>query len=219
MSLTHETNEILGEGLYMKYERFIHRTESKIGTMIGTDVAMYAIRRNLYCPVPENAILDDFIIALKVVANGYRVVYNDHAIGREDAAGSVEKEFIRKVRIFAGGFQSIPFLMKKPSPFRFPVVAFQFMFHKLFRWLSPVFMIGLFVSNLFLLHNSLYLSLFALQCMMYAIAMIGYLNSSLRNNSLIYFPMYFCAINLAALLGLINYYTGRQGVRWECARK
>jgi len=212
------SKEILGEGLYMKYERYIHEAESKIKTMIGTDGGMYAIRKTLYKPLAPKTILDDFVIAMQVVAESYSIVYEDKAIGYEEASAAMEDEFKRKVRIFAGGFQSLWTLQDILNPFKHPVVTFQFLSHKLFRWLSPIFMLGLLIANLFLLNQLFYLVLFISQVIFYSLALIGLYFPKARRSSFVYFPLYFSAVNLAALFGLFRYLSGRQKVTWERAR-
>lgn len=209
------STEPLGEGIYMRYERFIHQNESRFYTMIGTDGAMYAIRRELSSPLPEDAIVDDFIIAMSVLKKNYRIVYEPKAIGFEEAASSVGQEFKRKVRMIAGGFQAIGILGTVLNPFLHPIVFFQFISHKLLRWLAPIFMLALFVTNVLLLFRHFYqLSLLA-QLIFYSLAMIGAIQESIRKRALFYFPYYFCALNLAAAIGLRRFLTGNQPVKWE----
>jgi cellulose synthase/poly-beta-1,6-N-acetylglucosamine synthase-like glycosyltransferase len=210
-----ESKEPIGEGAYMKYERFIHQNESRFNTMIGTDGAMYAIRRELFKPLPEDAIVDDFIIAMRVLEKGYRIVYEPKAIGYEEAASSVNQEFKRKVRMIAGGFQAVGILGSVLNPFLDPIVFFQFVSHKLLRWLAPIFMLVVFVTNLFLLTNRLYQLILFTQLVFYSIAIIAALQENLRKSALFYFPYYFCSLNLAATIGLKRFLTGKQTVRWE----
>ncbi len=207
--------ELLGEGAYMKYERFIHQGESRFHTMIGTDGAMYAIRRELFKPLPEDAIVDDFIIAMRVLEKNYRIVYEPEAIGYEEAASSVSQEFKRKVRMIAGGFQSMNVLKDVLYPWRDVRTSFQFLSHKLLRWLSPIFMMGLFISNLLLLSSFLYQITLILQVSFYASAMGAVFMESLRNKAVFYFPYYFCSLNLAAGIGLKRFILRQQTVNWE----
>ena len=210
-----ESEEPLGEGAYMKYERFIHQNESRFHTMIGTDGAMYAIRSELFKPLPEDAIVDDFIIAMRVLKNNYRIVYEPKAVGYEEAASSVGQEFKRKVRMIAGGFQAIGTLRNVLNPLSHPFVFFQFISHKLLRWLTPIFMITFFLSNIFLIAAFFYRVIFGLQLIFYALALASTFLEPLRKKVLFYFPYYFCGLNLAAAIGLKRFITGNQPVNWE----
>lgn len=212
------SQEVQGEGLYMRYERFIHKCESRIKTMIGTDGAMYAIRRELYSPLPSLAIIDDFIIAMRVAGQGYRVIYADNALAYEESASSVENEFKRKVRIFAGGYQATLILRSILNPFKNPFVVFGFFSHKLLRWLSPFFVFGMLLSNLILLNNLFYICTFVFQGFFYGLALFGYLYPKNRTISVVYFPLYFSIINIAALFGFFRFIFGLQRVTWERAR-
>ena len=209
------STEPLGEGAYMKYERFIHQNESRFHTMIGTDGAMYAIRSELFKPLPEDAIVDDFIIAMRVLEKDYRIVYEPKAVGYEEAASSVGQEFKRKVRMIAGGFQAIGTLRNVLNPLSHPFVFFQFISHKLLRWLTPIFMITCFLSNIFLIAAFLYRVIFGLQLIFYALALTSTFLEPLRKKVLFYFPYYFCGLNLAAAIGLKRFITGDQPVNWE----
>jgi biofilm PGA synthesis N-glycosyltransferase PgaC len=207
--------EPLGEGLYMKYERFIHQNESRFHTMIGTDGAMYAIRRELFKPLPEDTVVDDFVIAMSVLENNYRIVYESKAIGYEEAASSVGQEFKRKVRMIAGGFQAIGILGPVLNPLLHPIIFFQFVSHKLLRWLAPVFMLALLITNPFLLFSHIYQSTLFAQLLFYALAVIAAFKESVRKRALFYFPYYFCSLNLAAAIGLRRFLKGNQPVMWE----
>jgi len=210
-----ESTEPLGEGAYMRYERFIHENESRFNTMIGTDGAMYAIRRELFKPLPKDAIVDDFIIAMRVLENNLRIVYETGAVGHEEAASSVGQEFKRKVRMVAGGFQSLRILKSVLNPLRRPVVLFQFLSHKFLRWVGPAFMVMLLLTNLSLLGNVFYRIIFALQLAFYASALVAAFWKSPRERVLFYFPYYFCGLNLAAGIGMKRYLMGQQNVKWE----
>ena len=210
-----DSKEPIGEGAYMKYERFIHQNESRFNTMIGTDGAMYAIRRELFKPIPEDAIVDDFVIAMRVIEKGLRIVYEPKAIGYEYAASSVGQEFKRKVRMIAGGFQSLGILKSALNPMNHPIVFFQFVSHKFLRWLGPIFMVMLFLANLSLLTGTFYQITLALQLTFYAFALAATFWESLRERVLFYFPYYFCSLNLAASIGMKRFLFAQQSVKWE----
>jgi poly-beta-1,6-N-acetyl-D-glucosamine synthase len=209
------SKEPIGEGAYMKYERFIHQNESRFNTMIGTDGAMYAIRRELFEQLPEDSIVDDFIIAMRVLEKGFRIVYEPKAIGYEEAASSVGQEFKRKVRMIAGGFQSLNILKSVLNPMNHPIVFFQFVSHKFLRWVGSIFMVMLFLANLSLLTGTFYQITLALQLTFYACALAATFWKPLRERVLFYFPYYFCSLNLAASIGMKRFLFGQQSVKWE----
>ena len=156
-----------------------------------------------------------FIIAMRVLEKNYRIVYEPKAIGYEEAASSVGQEFKRKVRMIAGGFQSLGILKSVLNPLSHPIVFFQFVSHKFLRWLGPIFMVALFIANLLLLSSVFYQITFALQLAFYASALAATFWKSLGERALFYFPYYFCSLNLAASIGMKRFLFGQQTVKWE----
>ena len=141
------------DGLYWKYETFLKRCEGRLGALLGANGAIYAIRRELYVPIPAETIIDDFVIPLLAkLRSGCAIVYDCDAVAREETPPDVSSEFHRRARIGAGGFQSIALLWRLLDPRR-GWVAFTFLSHKVLRWLCPFFLIGLLASNLFLLER------------------------------------------------------------------
>lgn len=210
-----EQNEIVGEGLYMKFENMTYKAEAALWSMVGVDGALFALRRELFAFLHPETILDDFSLSMNAPLNGKRIVYEEDAVAVEDIAASVTNEFKRKSRIVAGGFQYIQRL--KGRIFNLgPFVFLAFLSHKLMRWLSPIFLIGVFISSVLLIP---YLPFFKwitfLQIGFYLIAFTAYSKASLRNSFLFYMPYYFSAINIAALNGLARFILRKQKISWE----
>ena len=135
------------DGLYWKYETFLKRCEGRLGALLGANGAIYAIRRELYVPIPPETIIDDFVIPLLAkLRSGCAIVYDCDAVAREETPPDVASEFHRRARIGAGGFQSIGLLWPLLDPRR-GWVAFTFLSHKVLRWLCPFFLIGLLASQ------------------------------------------------------------------------
>jgi poly-beta-1,6-N-acetyl-D-glucosamine synthase len=231
-----EPDTIQGEGLYSRYEQYLQRQESKLGTMVAIDGAMFAIRRRLFTPIPVDTIVDDFYLALNCIYHRNRIVFTPNAIGSEEAAISIAQEVKRKIRMIAGGFQTLFRCKWLLNPVRNPLVAFEFISHKLLRWLLPFFLIILFTSNAWILLTILrspitksfiqyfITLLFIGQLLFYGAALVGSVmnsNSGIRashsksSRRLIYFATYFCAVNWAALAGLFRYLTHQQKVTWD----
>jgi poly-beta-1,6-N-acetyl-D-glucosamine synthase len=223
-----------GEGLYSRYEQYLQLQESKLSTMVAIDGAMFAIRHWLFTPIPVDTIVDDFYLALNCIHHRYRIIFAPAAIGSEETASSIAQEVKRKIRMIAGGFQTLFRCKWLLNPMRNPLVAFEFISHKLLRWLLPFFMITLFMSNAWILLAVLLSSipksfiqyfialLFIGQLLFYGAALIGSFsnsNSGIRSQKssrrLIYFATYFCAVNWAALAGLYRYLAHQQKVTWD----
>ncbi len=214
-----------GEGLYWKYESWIKRFDFKFNTTLGAAGELFAVRRELYQPVEADTVLDDFIISLRIAASGYIVAYEPKAIAREYPSFSVREEMKRKVRIAAGGFQSLGRLKQIMNPFRSPRLAFQFFSHKFFRWLvCPLALIAIIpVHVLIIIKNpsdQLFIGLAIAHLLVYFLAITGWMieKKQLRQ-SWLYLPYYFISTNYAQIKGLLRYLRKTQSVNWERARR
>lgn len=208
------------ENLYWRYELALKRMETKIGSLVGGDGAIYAIRKKLFRPMRAED-LSDFVNPLQIVAQGYRNVYEPEAISFEGGAESFDKEFRRKVRIVNRAWRGLWRVKQVLNPFRFGFYTLQVISHKLLRWLIPVFMAGAFFANIFLLkHGKFYQALLASQITFYAFAAVGWLESPRPSLSrLFYVPYYFCLVNYASLLGIISNYRGQKFAVWNTVRE
>jgi poly-beta-1,6-N-acetyl-D-glucosamine synthase len=207
--------EPLGEGLYMQYERWLFAHESRGLTMVGADGALFSLRRELFAPLPIDTITDDFALALAVVAQGRRVVYEPAAHSVEIVVPDVQAEFRRKIRMIAGGYQTLWRVRKQIHPFTRPAVAWQLLSHKLLRWLVPAFLFAAFASALAARDNAMMAVALGAQSVFYGLALCGWLSQTLRRWMPVYVPYYFCAVNMAAAFGLWRYLLGRQSVTWQ----
>jgi cellulose synthase/poly-beta-1,6-N-acetylglucosamine synthase-like glycosyltransferase len=205
-----------GEGLYWRYESFLKRLDSSVSTALGATGEIFAIRRDRFEPLPVDAVIEDFVLSMRYVMQGLRVVYEPAAVSWEDASPSFGEEFKRKVRIIAGGWQSVVWLWPLLSP-RYGLVAFQYVSHRVLRWMVVPFLLPFaFLANLMLAGEPLYALMLALQVSLYGAAAIGYhLQQRGIRWKLFYIPFYFVFLNVAAVLGAYRYLTGRQPVTWE----
>jgi len=205
-----------GEGLYWRYESFLKRLDSSVSSALGATGEIFAIRRERFEPLPPDAVIEDFVLSMRYVMQGMRVVYEPAAISWEDASPSFREEFKRKVRIIAGGWQSVIWLRQLLSP-RYGLVAFQYLSHRVLRWMVVPFLLPLaFLANVMLAGDPFYALLLAVQVLLYGAAVIGY---HLQQRDIrwkpFYIPFYFVFLNVAALMGAYRYLTGRQPVTWE----
>jgi poly-beta-1,6-N-acetyl-D-glucosamine synthase len=210
-----ESLEPLGEGLYMQYERWLYEAESRALTLVGADGALFSVRRALFAPLPADTITDDFALALRVVAQDRRVVYEPAATGIELVVPDVRAEFRRKIRMIAGGYQTLWRYRGQLNFLARPTVAWQLLSHKLLRWLVPVFLLVALASACAARQHPMMALALAIQVVFYGLALCGWVSESLRRWMPVYVPYYFCAVNMAAVIGLWRYLLGRQSVIWH----
>ena len=205
-----------GDGLYWKYETFLKRCEGNVGALLGSNGAIYAIRRELYQPIPWGTIVDDFVIPLLArLRTNCRIVYDYEAVAREETAEDVRAEFHRRARIGAGGFQSIVLLWRLLNP-KHGWIAFSFFSHKMLRWLCPFFLLGSLVASLLLWHRPLYRLLLITQAGFYAASLVVTVAPPrLRIPRLLRFASMFSSMNAALLAGFWRWAMGRQGSMWR----
>lgn len=195
-----------GIGLYWRYEKFIRRCESDIGSMLGATGAMYAIRKELFCRLPEDLVLDDVYIPLKIVQKGYRAVFEPEARIYDRVTTNAKEEFSRKARTLAGNFQIFRYLSGLFNPIKSPV-AWQLFSHKFLRLIAPFLLAAVFISNIFILGSFIYRFIFIGQVIFYTLALFG-----------VSVPYMFCVMNQAAVAGLYRFLKGSQDVLWEKAK-
>ena len=207
-----------GEGAYWRYEAYLKRLDSNLNTAIGAIGELFAIRRDLYRPMDEDLLIEDFVVTMQLVAAGWRVVYEPRAITWENVAPSLAGEWRRRVRMAAGGFQAIGRLKGMLNPMR-GFAAFQYISHKVLRWLSPFFMIAAFGANLGLLEQPFYQWTMLAQVVFYSLAALGFVLAQLNLRFWpVQIPFYFCFANATSLAGFWRWVTKSQPVTWVKAR-
>ena len=207
---TEHTQLGVQEDLYWKYETFLKRQESRVGSILGCHGALYAIRRSLYPFPAPSTINDDYVIPIRVLQQGYRVVYEPRAVATEEAHEM--KGFSRRVRIMTGNFEQLRELGALLHPLQ-PLNLFFFLSHKVGRLVVPFCLIGLIVTNLLLLDRPLYRVLALLQAAFYLLTLLGAFGR-LRPR-LLRLPYYFSMINAAAFLGVYYVTLGRNRMTWK----
>ena len=213
-----------GEGLYWKYESTLKRLDSEFYSVMGAPGELCAIRRSLYEPMPENALLDDFVISLRMVDRGYKIAYTSDAYAMEYGSADLTEESKRKRRIAAGGLQSIWWLRKMMNPFRQPVVAFQFVSHRVLRWsITPIALLLLIPLNVVLVlmkGGDIYTWIWILQLLFYLAAFLGwFLEKNGKKNMFLYVPYYFLFMNLNVFQGFSYLRSHRSSGAWEKAKR
>lgn len=212
-----------GEGLYWKYESALKRMDAELYSVVGAAGELYAIRTALYQEFAPDTILDDFMQTLLIAKAGYRVAYNPNARAEEYPSANLEEELKRKIRICAGGIQSILRLIPLLNLFKYGLLSFQYISHRVLRWtLAPVALILLLVSNIWLAaeEGMIYQLLMVGQTAFYTLALAGYL---LRGKEVkvpgFFVPLYFCMMNYSVFAGMRRYFLRTQSVNWEKAKR
>lgn len=213
-----------GEGLYWKYESTLKRLDSELYSAMGAAGELNAIRTKLYEPMPETALLDDFVMSMRMVEQGYKIAYTSTAYAMEYGSANLEEESKRKRRIAAGGLQSSWWLRSMMNPFKNFVVAFQFVSHRVLRWsITPIAMMALIPLNVALVMmkaGTVYTIIWILQILFYLAAFSGYqLEQRGRKNKLLYVPYYFLFMNINVFRGMHYLRTHQGGGTWEKAKR
>jgi cellulose synthase/poly-beta-1,6-N-acetylglucosamine synthase-like glycosyltransferase len=209
-----------GEGLYWKYENALKRMESDLGTTLGAVGPVYAIRKRLFRRLPAGTpVVDDFVIPLSIIEQGYRVLYEPSALAYEKPSNSVYGEFQRKTRIGAQNFQGIPLFRALLNP-AYGFASFALWSHKIVRWIVPLLMIGGFAASLALAPgSSFFMAVTAVELAFFAAAIMGLaLEATGRRAGVFGLPYYFVATNAALLVGLCRCLFGRQQATWDVVR-
>lgn len=203
------------EGVYWKYETWIKSREGDMGLVLGANGAIYAVRRELYQPLDPTVIIDDFVIAMRVLMQGYHVTFEPEAVAHEESSPRLSQEHSRKIRIGAGNYQALLMLLPMLNPLR-GLPALVYWSHKVLRWFVPFFMLICFAANLLLLGTVLYNILFALQAFFYMMAAAGALaGERIGRVKLVHMTYYLVSMNLCLLAGLGRYITRTQKVAWK----
>lgn len=217
-----------GEGLYWKIESWVKNMDAALNSAVGAVGELFAVRTELFEEVETDTILDDFIISLRIAMNGNRIAYAPEAFAEETASLNVKEELKRKVRIAAGGIQTLIRLKALLNPFRYGVLSWQYFSHKVLRWtLSPIALFLIFPVNLWLVLSSQTIGAFGVyelilyfQIVCYVLAIIGwYFENRKIRFKILFVPYYFIAINFASIRGIIRYFKGTQSVKWEKAKR
>ncbi|WP_461452313.1 glycosyltransferase family 2 protein [Mucilaginibacter sp.] len=218
-------NATAGEGFYWKYESKLKAWDSELYSVVGAAGELFSIRTELYQPVPPDTILDDFMISLLLTQKGYRVIYEPAAFATETASQNVTEELKRKIRIAAGGIQSIIRLKGLLNPLPYPILTFQYVSHRVLRWTIVPFlmMLALLINLIIVFSGSISLTyqlLLLAQVGFYLLAISGWIMEERHIKIKIFFiPYYFCMMNYAVVMGIGRYFSGKQSAIWEKAKR
>lgn len=204
-----------GVGAYWRYETFVRLQESRWHSVVGATGALYALRRNCFCRIPADTILDDVVIPMNVVMAGRRVIFDGRARAYDLPSRDPLHERLRKVRTLAGNYQLIFSHPEFFIPFRNPVF-FQLVSHKALRLLGPFLLGFLMVSNLLLLRQSTEYQIFlGIQSSCYTLAVVGIIWPRACRWKAVKFANTFLLLNWFAVLGLKEFLRNRNAHMWK----
>lgn len=213
-----------GEGFYWKYESALKKWDYELYSNVGAAGELFSIRTSLYEPVESDTIIDDHMIAMRIAEKGFIIAYEAGAYAMETASANTAEELKRKIRIAAGGIQSIFRLKKAANPFNYPILTFQYISHRVLRWtITPFLLILAFVLNGLIAFNSpllMYKLLFAGQVAFYFLSLVGLFFESRHIRVKAFFiPYYFCVMNYAVIAGIIRFSKKNQSAAWEKSKR
>lgn len=223
-----ENASAAGEGLYWKFESWVKKLDAELNSAVGGVGELFAIRTGLYEPVEKDTLLDDFIISLRIAAKGYRIAYTPEAFAEETASLNVREELKRKIRIAAGGVQTMFRLRHLLNPFKYGLLSWQYFSHKVLRWSVAPFFLFLFLPvNIALVtieeswtQATIPSLVLWIQLSCYLLALAGWFLEHRRFRMKLFFaPYYFVAINYASVRGIFRYFLGKQQVAWEKSKR
>ncbi len=212
-----------GEGIYWKYESKLKEWDYRLYSAVGAAGELFAIRTELFEQMPNDTLLDDFILSLRIAQKGNSIAYCKEAYAVESASLNMKEEEKRKVRIAAGGLQSIWRLRSLLNFFRYGTLSFQYISHRVLRWtITPVVLFLLLPLNILLAidGNRFYLILLILQVLFYLTGYMGYrMEQRHVRNKLFFIPYYFLFMNINVIRGFFYLRKNKGKGAWEKAKR
>jgi len=203
-----------GTSGYMKYENRLRELETAIGSVVGVDGGIDAVRKVLYTPM-DPSLLPDFVLPLNIVEDGYRVVYEPNAILHEEALKQTDEEYRMRVRVALRAFHALWHKKNLFNPFRYGIYSLQLISHKLLRYLVGFFMIGIFLCSI-AIQEPWSVAFAGLQAVCYLFAVIGLWQNRTGSISRGFrYPFYFCLINMASAAAFLKFLVGQKQVVWD----
>jgi cellulose synthase/poly-beta-1,6-N-acetylglucosamine synthase-like glycosyltransferase len=207
----------LGTIAFWNYENNIKVWQSRIKTLTGCCGCIYSVRKSAYTELAPD-IISDLVQPLWVIQKGHRVAFEDRALAYEETTESTREEFAMRVRVVTRalrGLLSVPGLLQ---PWKHPWIAFQLFSHKVLRWMVPVLLLLLLASSAMLIRHPYFRVFLALQLCFYGLALLQLLIPMHRWWKPLGVPLYFCTLNAAAALGMIELLRGKKYVVWQPVR-
>jgi glycosyltransferase involved in cell wall biosynthesis len=206
---------IVGDGCsaYMRYENWLRVRETLIGSVVGVDGGVDAVRRALYRPMTADQ-LPDFVLPLNVVDQGYRVVFEPAAQLCEDALSESSAEFRMRVRVSLRALWALRSMSRLLNPLRGPLFAWQLWSHKVLRYLSflPLGLACLLNAVLATTDSSLYGAVLVGQGLFWLAVLAGARGATFP---VARFSYYFALLNFASAVAFVRFLRGQKTVLWQ----
>jgi cellulose synthase/poly-beta-1,6-N-acetylglucosamine synthase-like glycosyltransferase len=208
------------EGLYWEYESFMKQQDADFNTVVGAVGELFSIRTELFHPLDEELILDDFVFSIHICLSGYKIEYEPNAFASEAPSVSLADEEKRRVRIAAGAYQAVNYLKQHLNIFKHPRLCFQYFSGRLLRWaVCPILIVLVLIINVALVINQqgyIFYYLLGVQGIFYSLALTGRIFVSIRRRmGILGVPFYFVFMNLCLVKGFFVYMRGKQTILWE----
>ena len=211
----------LQEKTYISSEvKFKHAESKLLGMLMGPFGGCFAIRKSLFIPIPENYMVDDFLVCMNILKNGNLAINDLDAVVYEDVSNQISEEFRRKRRISMGNFINL-FHFKKLLLKPFTKLGFIFLSHKVIRWFGPILLLLVLASNFILISDSIFYKIaFFSQLILFISPFIDLLLRKIGIHILILrFVTHFYSMNLALFMGMIDYLTVNKKGVWEPTKR
>jgi len=188
--------------------------------MNGAYGACYAVRNELFTPVPEGYSVDDFFITMKVLEKKYKSILDLEAVGYENVPNRLREEFRRRIRISAGNFKNLVYFYKLLWP-PFTGLSFSFLSHKVLRWICPFLLILVILANVFLYSfHPFYKVTLYIQAVLLVIPFIDHLLRKIGLHIVILrFITHFYTMNLALFAGFLKFIKGSETDIWQPTKR
>jgi cellulose synthase/poly-beta-1,6-N-acetylglucosamine synthase-like glycosyltransferase len=205
---------VSGEGIYVRYEMWLRNLESLVHSLVGLSGSFFAARRDL-CQDFTSEIDSDFQTVLNAAKAGMRAVIDNEAVCYYEDLANLGKELVRKERTVLRGITVFFSNLSLLNVFKYGFFSYQYLSHKLFRWLVPFFAVAGFLSNAILAMDSIvFFILLALQILFYSIGLLHYFGYKHFNHSLFKIPSYFILVNLSIAIAWLRFLKGERVVKW-----
>jgi len=207
------------QGLYWRYEVAIREMESNLGSLIGVDGPLYAVRRKNYIELEHN-IISDLITPLLVLEQGKKVILEPEAIVKEDPTIKTGDEFRTRRRITLRGLIGVFSHKNILNPFKHPVLSIQIVLHKLLRWfVGPLVLLNGLASIILAFKYMFFKVYMMVYLLFFILAGLGWLTEKLNIKiRILAIPYYFTLVNLAATMGIVDFFKKKQAVSWTPVR-
>ena len=214
-----------GEGMYWKYESTLKRLDSELCTAVGAAGELFAIRRELFEEMENDTLLDDFMMSMRIAAKGYKIEYCADAYAEESGSADMKEEEKRKVRIAAGGLQSVWRLRGLFNIFKYGTMSFQYISHRVLRWtITPIMLFLMLPLNIAITAlnplSAFFTATLVFQAMFYLCGLWGYaLSRKSIKNKYLYVPYYFLFMNINVIKGFFYLCRRRGSGAWEKSKR